>query len=132
MKLDIICHDAASAVGSKVTVRITVTAQREYDFVEVCDNRPACLQPVQQLSGYYASQSSTTARYSYAGYYRVTGDNATTYYFDRLAKGKHVIETDYYIDRKGTYSTGLTTAKSSYAPEFSGTASGSRIGESQR
>lgn len=132
VKREIICHDAASAVGSKVTVRITVTAQRDYDFVEVCDNRPACLQPVQQLSGYYAAQSSTTARYSYAGYYRVTGDNATTYYFDRLAKGKHVIETDYYIDRKGTYSTGLTTVKSSYAPEFSGTASGSRIGESQR
>lgn len=123
VKREIICHDAQPAVGSKVTVRITVTALRDYDFVEVRDNRSACLQPVCQLSGYHVAQSSATARCSYAGYYRVTGDNATIYYFDRLAKGKHVIETDYHIDRKGTYCMGLASVKSTYAPEFSGTAS---------
>ena len=123
VKREIICHDAQPAVGSKVTVRITITALRDYDFVEVRDNRSACLQPVCQLSGYHVAQSSATARCSYAGYYRVTGDNATIYYFDRLAKGKHVIETDYHIDRKGTYSMGLASVKSTYAPEFSGTAS---------
>ena len=39
-----------------------------------------------------------------------------------LSKGKHVIETEYYIDRTGTYETGLCTVGCAYAPEFRGTA----------
>ena len=33
-------------VGDKVTVRITVTADRDYDFVSITDNKAACLEPV--------------------------------------------------------------------------------------
>jgi len=38
-----------------------------------------------------------------------------------LRKGKHVIETEYYIDRAGTYETGTCTVQCAYAPEFRGT-----------
>ena len=76
--------------GDKVKVRITIEAARDYDFVQVQDKRAACLEPVNQLSGYHW------------GYYCAPKDNVTNYYFDRLSKGKHVIETEYYIDREGT------------------------------
>ncbi len=93
-------------VGDKVKVRITITADRDYDFVQVQDKRAACMEPVGQLSGYHW------------GYYCAPKDNATNYYFDRLAKGKHVVETEYYIDREGNYQTGTCTVQCAYSPEF--------------
>ncbi len=95
-------------VGDKVTVRITITADRDYDFVQVQDKRAACLEPAAQLSGY---------RW---GYYCAPKDNVTNYYFDLMAKGEHVIETDYYVDRQGDYASGICTAQCAYSPEFAG------------
>lgn len=97
-------------VGDKITVRITITADRDYDFVQVQDKRPACLEPATRLSGYQWG----------GGYYCAPHDNATNYYFDHLSKGKHVIETSYYIDRTGDYASGTCTVQCAYAPEFSG------------
>lgn len=95
-------------IGSKVKVRITITADRDYDFVQVVDKRASCLEPVSQLSGYNW------------GYYITPRDYTTNYYFDRMSKGKHVVETEYYIDRKGEYTSGTCTAQCAYSPEFIG------------
>lgn len=96
------------SVGDRVKVRITITADRDYDFVQVADKRAACMEPAEQTSGY---------RW---GYYCSPKDNATYYYFDCLTKGKHVVETEYYIDRPGDYATGTCTAQCAYSPEFTG------------
>ena len=97
-------------VGDRIKVRITITADRDYDFVQLIDRRAACMEPVRQLSGYTQ------------GAYCTPKDCSTNYYIDMLSKGKHVIETEYYIDRAGTYETGLCTVGCAYAPEFRGTA----------
>ena len=97
---------ATLSVGDKVKVRITITAERDYDFVQLIDKRAACMEPVRQLSGYHW------------GYYCSPKDYTTNYYFDRLSKGKHVVETEYYIDRQGTYTTGTCTVQCAYAPEY--------------
>ena len=102
-------------VGSRVKVRIVITADRDLDFVSVVDRRAACMEPVSQLSGYHM------------GCYRVQKDNATHYYFHQLSKGRHVVETEYYVDRAGTYETGTCTAQCAYAPEFRGTAKAIRL-----
>lgn len=109
------------AVGDKVIVRITINADRDYDFVKVTDNRAACLEPVQQISGYQSAKTGGTARGSWSGYYRETKDNMTNYYFDRMAKGTHIIETEYFVDREGKYRQGTCTVSCAYAPEFSAT-----------
>ncbi|WP_308273484.1 alpha-2-macroglobulin family protein [Prevotella sp.] len=93
-------------VGDRITVRITVIADRDYDFVQLSDHRAACFEPAQQLSGY-----------GY-GYYCQPKDNATNYFFARLSKGKHVVETTYYVDRCGIYQTGTCTVQCAYSPEF--------------
>lgn len=93
-------------VGDRITVRLTVIADRDYDFVQLSDHRAACLEPAQQLSGY-----------GY-GYYCQPKDNATNYFFARLAKGKHIVETTYYVDRCGIYQTGTCTVQCAYSPEF--------------
>ena len=95
-------------VGDKITVRLTIKANRDYDFVDVQDKRAACMEPVDQTSGYGW------------GYYYAPGDDATNYYFDRLSKGTHVVETEYYIDREGEYMSGTCTARCTYSTEFSG------------
>lgn len=96
-------------VGDKVTVLITVEADRDYDFVTVTDNRAACLEPVQAVSGY---------RY---GCYQEIKDKCTNFYFNMLSKGTHTITAEYYIDRTGNYNSGSATAVCTYAPEFRGT-----------
>ncbi len=96
-------------VGDKVKVKLTIEADRDYDFVTVTDNRAACLEPVNQLSGY---------RY---GYYQEIKDKLTAYHYNMLSKGTHTIVTEYYIDREGTYNSGSATAVCAYADEFRGT-----------
>ena len=98
-------------VGDRVTVRLTIQSERDLDFVQVQDKRAACLEPVKQLSGYNWQ----------GGYYSSPRDNTTNFFFDRLSKGKHVIETEYYIDRVGQYETGTCTVQCAYAPEYRGT-----------
>lgn len=97
-------------VGEKVKVTLIITADRDYDFVQITDKRAACLEPVNQLSGYQWS----------IGCYVSPRDHATNFYFDRLSKGKHIVEMEYYVDRKGDYQSGTCTAECTYSPEFSG------------
>ena len=101
---------AQAKVGEKVKVTLIITADRDYDFVQITDKRAACLEPVNQLSGYQWGM----------GCYVSPGDNTTNFYFDRLPKGKHIVEMEYYVDRKGDYQSGSCTAKCTYSPEFGG------------
>ena len=97
-------------VGEKVKVTLIITADRDYDFVQITDKRAACLEPVNQLSGYQWS----------IGCYVSPRDYATNFYFDRLSKGKHIVEMEYYVDRKGDYQSGTCIAECTYSPEFGG------------
>ena len=106
---------SAWKVGDKVKVRITITADRDYDFVQVEDKRAACLEPVSQTSGYQW------------GYYLETKDNVTNYFFDHLSKGRHVVESEYYVDRTGDYTSGIATVQCAYSPEFNGREGGKTI-----
>lgn len=97
-------------VGDNIKVIITITADRDYDFVKIVDKRAACLEPVNQLSGYQWGMEC----------YVSPKDNTTNFYFDRLSKGKHFVEMEYYVDRKGDYQSGSCTAECTYSPEFGG------------
>ena len=98
-------------VGDRVKVRLTIQSERDLDFVQLQDKRAACMEPINQLSGYNWR----------GGYYSTPRDNVTNYYFDQLPKGKHVVETEYYIDRAGQYETGICTVQCAYASEYRGT-----------
>ena len=112
VKRELLGYDGTSPlkVGARIKVRITLKADRDYDFVQVVDKRAACMEPVEPLSGYRN------------GAYVAPKDCATNYYYHMLPKGTTVIETTYYVDRAGTYETGTCTAGCAYAPEFRGTA----------
>ena len=101
---------AQAKMGEKVKVTLIITADRDYDFVKIVDKRAACLEPVNQLSGYQWGMEC----------YVSPKDNTTNFYFDRLSKGKHFVEMEYYVDRKGDYQSGSCTAECTYSPEFGG------------
>ena len=110
VKREVLDTDNAK-VGDRVTVRLTIQSERDLDFVQIQDKRAACMEPVKQLSGYDW----------HLGCYVSPRDNVTNYYFDRLPKGKRVIETEYFIDRAGQYETGTCTIQCAYASEYRGT-----------
>jgi hypothetical protein len=115
VKREIIAKNGGLKVGDKVVVRVTIKAERDLDFVEVVDRRPACMEPVEQRSGYRR------------GCYISPKDYTTNYYFDKMGKGTHVIDTEYYIDRLGCYESGTCKAQCAYAPEFSATTKAYKI-----
>lgn len=106
-------------VGERITVRLTVKSARNLDFVQLKDMRPACMDPVDVLSGY--------ARCGNVWCYRVTRDAATEFFADQLKRGTHVFEYDVRVARSGEYQTGLASVQSAYSPEFSGRSGSSRI-----
>ncbi len=110
VKRELLCSGKTLRVGDRIKVRITIDCKRDFDFVQVTDRRAACMEPASQLSGYAN------------GAYCTPKDNVTNYYFDTLEKGRHVLETEYYIDREGRYETGTCTVGCAYAPEYRGTA----------
>ncbi len=95
-------------LGDIIKVRLTVNALRDFDFIQIQDKRAACLEPVNQISG------------NHGGYYVAPKDNITNYFFDHLRKGRHVVETEYYVNRKGDYISGIATIQCAYSPEFIG------------
>jgi len=99
-------------VGDELTVRLTVKADRDMDFVQIKDTRAACMEPKEALSGYRHSDAT--------GYYQVMRDTSAEFFIDKLKKGTVQIEYKVYIDRSGAYQTGIATVQSAYAPEFAG------------
>ena len=106
----VVTAESQAKVGEKVKVMLIITADRDYDFVQIMDKRAACLEPVNQQSGYQWGM----------GCYVSPKDNTTNFYFDRLSKGKHVVEMEYYVDRNGEYQAGSCSAQCAYSPEFCG------------
>lgn len=101
----------ALSVGDKVVSRITIKTDRDMDFIQLKDERAACLEPVSQLSGYQWINNT--------GCYIAIKDASTEFFFDGLRKGTYVLEYSYYVTREGSYSGGIATLQSAYAPEFS-------------
>lgn len=99
-------------VGDKITIRLTVKADRDMDFVQIKDARASCMEPLETLSGY--------RRHDGLGYYQMMWDASTLFFVDQMRKGTYVITYQVYVDRAGTYQAGTATVQSAYAPEFSG------------
>ena len=97
-------------VGEKLTVVIRVTSDRDMDFVQIKDERAACLEPVDALSGYRWNHQ--------IGYYQEIKDSSTSFYLNQMRKGNHVLTYDVYVTTSGRYTQGVVTTESMYAPEF--------------
>lgn len=98
-------------VGDKLISRVLLSADRDFDFVEIHSKRASCMEPVRQLSGYIW--------YGRIGSYYSAKDSESVFYIDRLPKGEYELSEDLFITHQGTYQVGLTEAAGVYCPEFS-------------
>lgn len=98
-------------VGDIIVSRLTIRTDRAMDFVQLKEQRAACLEPTSARSGYRWNAGT--------GYYADIKDASTTFFFDHLGKGTYVLEHRCLVARTGYYQSGLATLQSAYAPEYS-------------
>jgi len=106
-------------VGDLVQVNLTVIANRDMDYVAIIDDRGACLEPVEQLPEPMYSEGIC--------FYRENRDNATNMFITHLPKGTYRLSYEMYVNNAGTYSAGIASAQSQYAPALSAHSSGTTL-----
>lgn len=106
-------------VGDRVRVTLTLNCDRDMDYVALTDQLPACMQLANQLSGYESNDGLWAYRESQAA--------QVSLFFTFLPKGTHVVTYDCYVTRAGTYSIGIATAQSQYAPVLSAHSGGGTV-----
>ena len=105
--------------GDKVVVRLTISTDRNMDYVQLTDMRATTFEPVSPKSGY-----------SYGGglwYYKNITDVSTDFFIRHLRKGTYVLEYPLYVTQKGDFTNGIATIQSMYAPEFAAHSGGLRV-----
>jgi uncharacterized protein YfaS (alpha-2-macroglobulin family) len=106
-------------IGDQLKVRIEIRVDRDMEFVHLRDMRAAAFEPLNVLSGY---------RYQGGlGYYEVTKDASTDFFFDYLPRGTYVFEYSLVASQSGDFSNGITTLQCMYAPEFVSHSEGIRV-----
>ncbi len=105
--------------GDLVRVRIRIQSDREMEFIHLSDQRAACLEPIEQISGY--------AWKGGLGFYRSPKDTKTHFFIDFLPRGVFVFEYDLRVTQTGRFSNGIAELQSYYAPEFSSHSAGQHI-----
>ena len=113
-------HSATSfKVGDKVKVRVIIKVNKDMDFVTITDERAACFEPVDQLSG-YRSEDRTW-------FYQETKDTQTNVFITSLDKGTHIIGYDVWVTNPGEFTSGIATIQCQYAPQLSAHSAGKSI-----
>lgn len=95
-------------VGDKVRVTLTVTCDKDMNYVALIDERGACLEPDDQISRYCFVDG--------IGAYREVRDSRTSFFIEFLPKGVNVISYDCHADREGGYAVGIASVQSLYSP----------------
>ncbi|RLD40122.1 MAG: hypothetical protein DRI89_12650, partial [Bacteroidetes bacterium] len=105
--------------GDKVIVRLIIRTDRNMEFVHLKDMRATAFEPLKAISGYNYKGG--------LGFYKNITDVSTDFFMRYLHKGTYVLEYPLYVTQKGTFSNGIASIQSMYAPEFGAHSSGLRI-----
>ncbi|MTG97303.1 MG2 domain-containing protein [Myroides albus] len=106
-------------VGDKITVRLEIEIDRDMDYVHIKDMRASGFEPTTVLSGYRWGRELS--------YYEETRDASTNFFISRMQRGTYVFEYDLRASSKGSFSNGITTMQSMYAPEMSAHSEGINV-----
>ena len=109
----------AFKVGDKVKVRVIIKTNKDMDYVTLTDERAACFEPVDQLSG-YRNEDNTW-------FYQETKDSQTNVFISGLNKGTHIIGYDVWVTNPGEFTSGIATIQCQYAPQLSAHSAGKTI-----
>jgi len=105
--------------GDLLKVVVYLKADRDFEYVQLKDMRPAGTEPVEAISAYKYQDGLY--------YYQVTKDVATNFFISYLSKGNYVFEYQLRVAQPGNFSTGITSIQCMYAPEFNAHSQGDRM-----
>jgi hypothetical protein len=117
--LEPLAAETLVAPGDELVVRLVVTSDRDYGFLELADHRPALVEPIDVLSGWRSGDGVV--------WYQAVRDASTRLFFEHLPRGTHVFEYALRVARRGRASAGFATIASRYAPEFSARSAAARL-----
>ena len=114
-RLEEVHPDTRLHVGDRLRIQFNLVTDRNLEYLQLADMRPAAVEPV-----------STAAGYSYnwrddIGYYSAPGNTRNVFYIDRLSKGSYLIEYDVNVLKPGRYTVGNAVMQCLYAPAFRAT-----------
>lgn len=118
-RLDPISDNSVLQRGDKVTVRLVLNADRDFEYLHLKDLRPAGMEPVDVISGFSYKDGF--------GYYQSTKDASSNFFIQYLPKGRYVLEYDLTAFAAGDFSTGPATIQSFYSPEMNARSHGQRV-----
>jgi uncharacterized protein YfaS (alpha-2-macroglobulin family) len=119
LQLESVKEGATLKVGDKIKVRIVLKVDRVMEYVHLKDMRASCMEPTNVLSQFKWQDG--------LGYYEVTKDASTNFFFSNINKGTYVFEYAMFVTHEGNFSNGVTTAQCMYAPEFTSHSEGVRV-----
>lgn len=97
-------------VGDEVTVLLTVECGRDMQYVAITDQRGACLEPTDQLSGVTFADRIPL--------YKEIRNSATDLLIEYLPKGRYQFSYSCRVTQEGTFSIGIADIQSQYAPQL--------------
>ncbi|MFW5974702.1 MAG: alpha-2-macroglobulin family protein, partial [Bacteroidota bacterium] len=106
-------------VGDKLRIKLTLTSDKNLEFVHLEDGFASGFEAPEQLSGYQSQDG--------LAYYRSMKDASAEFFIERMQKGTYVLEYDVIAEQSGDFSLGIATLQSLYAPEFAAHSEGSKI-----
>ena len=110
-------ESSSFTMGERIKVELTIIADKDYSYLHLKDSRAAGVEPLYQSSGYQA----------WRRYYFTLNDASTNYFFDRLAKGKHVYEYEVKTNNAGSFNVGFAEIQSMYDPSVNARSANMRI-----
>ena len=119
--LQLVAIDPSTSLklGDKIKVRIELIVDRNMEYIHLKDMRAAGLEPLTTIS--------QTKYQNGVSYYESMKDASANFFFDYLPRGTYVFEYPLYVNMKGVFSNGITTAQCMYAPEFSAHSEGIKL-----
>ena len=97
-------------VGSRVKVQLTIHTKRNLDYVTIVDDRPAAFSPVDQIPGWMWSEG--------CGFYRENRNSFTALYVVSMRPGTYLLTYEMNVTLAGSFSSGVATIQSQYAPSL--------------
>ena len=100
----------ALRAGDRIRVHIDIDCTRDFDNMVLSDQRASAFEPVTTASGWRWNDG--------LWYYVDVRDERVDCYVDHLSEGHYYVEYDLWVRHLGTFSNGICTLHSVYAPEF--------------
>ena len=112
-------------VGDQLRIRFDLTTDRNLEYLQLSDMRPATVEPMSTRGGFIYNWSDDI------GYYVAPNNTRNVFYIYRLSKGSYVIEYDVKVQKPGHFTVGNAVMQCLYAPAFRATTESTTIEVSQ-